>query len=58
MADGKEMSKGMTKKLRKIYDNQEKIRAKGAEAPPLAKSKLREQIKYRIVLIFFCVSVI
>jgi len=28
-------------------------RAKGDEAPPLAKSKLREKIKYRIVLIFF-----
>jgi len=28
--------------------------AKGAEAPPLAKSELRKKIKYRIVLIFFC----
>jgi len=27
--------------------------AKGAEAPPLAKSKLRKNVKYRIVLIFF-----
>jgi len=27
--------------------------AKGAEAPPLAKLKLRKKIKYRIVLIFF-----
>jgi len=27
--------------------------AKGAEAPPLAKSKLRYKIKYQIVLIFF-----
>jgi len=24
-----------------------------AEAPPLAKSKLRQKIKYRVVLIFF-----
>jgi len=27
--------------------------AKGAEAPPLAKSELRKNIKYRISLIFF-----
>jgi len=27
--------------------------AKGAEAPPLAKSKLKKEIKYRIVLVFF-----
>jgi len=27
--------------------------AKRAEAPPLAKSKLRRKIKYRIALIFF-----
>jgi len=33
--------------------------AKGTEAPPLSKSKVRKKIKYRIVLIFFfCVSVI
>jgi len=31
--------------------------AKGDEGPPLAKLKLRNKIKYRIVLIFF-VSVI
>jgi len=30
--------------------------AKRAEAPPLAKSKLRKKIKYRIVLIFLCLS--
>jgi len=29
---------------------------KGAETPPLAKSKLRNKIKYRIVLIFLCLS--
>jgi len=27
--------------------------AKGDEAPPLAESKLRKEIEYRIVLIFF-----
>jgi len=27
--------------------------AKEAEAPPLAKSKLRKKIKYRIILVFF-----
>jgi len=32
--------------------------AKGAEPPPLAKPKLRKKIKYRKILIFFCVSVI
>jgi len=30
--------------------------AKGAEALPLAKSNVRKKIKYRIVLIFFCLS--
>jgi len=30
--------------------------AKGAEAPPLAKSKLRNKIKYRMVLIFLRLS--
>jgi len=33
-------------------------RAKGAEAPPLAKLKLRKKIKYRIVLFFFVSRVI
>jgi len=32
--------------------------AKGAEAPPLDNSKLTNKIKYRTVLMFFCVSVI
>jgi len=30
--------------------------AKGTEAPLLVKLKLREKIKYRIVLIFLCLS--
>jgi len=30
--------------------------AKGAEAPPLAKLKLRNKIKCRIVLNFLCLS--
>jgi len=30
--------------------------AKGAEAPPLSKSKLRKRIKYRIVLTFLCLG--
>jgi len=29
---------------------------KGAEAPPLSKSKLRKKIKYRIVLILLCLG--
>jgi len=32
--------------------------AKGAEAPSLDKLKLRKKIKYLIVLVFFCASVI
>jgi len=30
--------------------------AKKAEAPPLAKPKLRKKIKYLIVLVFLCLS--
>jgi len=30
--------------------------AKGAEAPSLAKSKLRKKIKYRIILIMLCLN--
>jgi len=30
--------------------------AKGAEAHPLAKSKIRKKIKYKIFLIFFCLG--
>jgi len=41
------MTKGVTREV-----------DKGAEAPPLDKLKLRNKIKYRTALIFFCVSVI
>jgi len=30
--------------------------AKGAEAPPLAKSNVTKKTKYRIVLIFLCLG--
>jgi len=45
-----------------VYDQQVKDKgaskggAKRAEVPLLAKSKLRKKIKYRIVLIFLCLS--
>jgi len=41
-----------------LISDQELNQREGTEVSPLAKSKLRKKIKYRIVLIFFCVSVI